>query len=238
VDGNLYNRAGTELCAYASGKPDTEFQLPSGVERLGDYAFSGANNVKSINLENGSLTVIFDHALYYCDALETLVIPNTVNEIGLGAIFECPALETLTIPYVGLKMSTNYINERTLAAIFYVATDYEENAKHIPKTLANLIITPIYARYVCFPLDIIKELPRLILPFNLTKTVLNASLVLLLYKPFTQALKATKLVPMGSSKKLSAKTTVITICAAVLLLIASIAVYVLVLGGSFSFFGK
>lgn len=104
--------------------------------------------------------------------------------------------------------------------------------------LANLIITPIYARYVGFPLDIIKELPRLILPFNLTKTVLNASLVLLLYKPFTQALKATKLVPMGSSKKLSAKTTAITICAAVLLLIASIAVYVLVLGGSFSFFGK
>ena len=104
--------------------------------------------------------------------------------------------------------------------------------------LANLIITPVYARYVGFPLDIIKELPRLILPFNLTKTVLNASLVLLLYKPFTQALKATKLVPMGSSKKLSAKTTAITICAAVLLLIASIAVYVLVLGGTFSFFGK
>lgn len=145
VDGNLYNRAGTELCAYASGKPDTEFQLPLGVEHIGDYAFSKANNVKSINLENGSLTLICGYALYSCEALETLVIPDTVTEIAKGAIYECRALVTLTIPYVGVKMSTNNINERSLGSIFFVASNYEDNAKYIPKTLANLIITGSYS---------------------------------------------------------------------------------------------
>lgn len=105
--------------------------------------------------------------------------------------------------------------------------------------LANLLITPIYARYVGFPLDIVKEIPRLILPFNLTKSIMNASLVLLLYKPFTNALRASKLIASsGNRQKSSKKTTILTFTAAIILLAAAIIVYLVVLKGDFLFIKK
>jgi len=103
--------------------------------------------------------------------------------------------------------------------------------------LANYFITPIYAKFVGFPLDIVEVLPKLILPFNLTKSVLNSALVLLLYKPFTTALKATTLVPKGStSNTTSSKVTVITAATAIILLAAALLIYLTVLGGSIQLF--
>ncbi len=52
---------------------------------------------------------------------------------------------------------------------------------------ANLIITPYYMHV---PASEIKALlPTLLLPFNLTKCVVNSSVVMLLYKSFSAALK-------------------------------------------------
>ena len=103
--------------------------------------------------------------------------------------------------------------------------------------VANIFITPIYAAYVGFPIDIYKELPRLILPFNLTKAVMNASLVLLLYKPLTNALRASKLITGSEAVKSSSKkTTILTLVAAVALLIAAIIVYLVVFKADFKFF--
>ena len=59
--------------------------------------------------------------------------------------------------------------------------------------LFNLFITPLYMgveREV-----VASMIPTLFLPFNLTKGFLNASLVLILYKPFSTALKAVRLLP-------------------------------------------
>ncbi|MBR6650806.1 MAG: ECF transporter S component [Clostridia bacterium] len=57
---------------------------------------------------------------------------------------------------------------------------------------ANLFITPYY---MGVDIEAVKGLiPTLLLPFNLTKSILNASLVLLLYKPVTTAMKAVKLI--------------------------------------------
>ncbi len=107
--------------------------------------------------------------------------------------------------------------------------------------LANLFITPLYAEFVGFPLDINKELPRLFLPFNLTKYIFNASLVLLLYKPLTSALKATGLISKKSDtaalRNGNKLFTVTSALCAVLLILACIFVYIFVLGGEFVFFG-
>ncbi|MBQ3527614.1 MAG: ECF transporter S component [Clostridia bacterium] len=102
--------------------------------------------------------------------------------------------------------------------------------------LANVFVTPYYMGVSRD--DVISLIPTLLLPFNATKSVLNASLVLLLYKPFTTALKATRLVPRSASKKASPVITVITVVCAVILLAAAIFIYTHVLGGSFSFFAK
>ena len=102
--------------------------------------------------------------------------------------------------------------------------------------LANLFITPYY---MSVPRDTVaKLLPTLILPFNITKALLNSGLVLLLYKPFTTALKATKLVQADNNKKTSPFITVITVISAIIILALAVIVYIFVLDGSFSFFGK
>ena len=55
----------------------------------------------------------------------------------------------------------------------------------------NLLVTPYFMGVVVR--DVVALLPKLLLPFNAVKGVMNASVVLLLYKPITRALRATGL---------------------------------------------
>ena len=63
--------------------------------------------------------------------------------------------------------------------------------------LFNLFIVPLYTPGVTTE-AVITMIPTLFLPFNLTKGLLNASLVLVLYKPVSNALKAAKILSAGS----------------------------------------
>ena len=60
--------------------------------------------------------------------------------------------------------------------------------------LFNLFIVPLYTPGFTTA-AVAKMVPTLFLPFNLTKAVLNAAIVLILYKPASTALKATKVLP-------------------------------------------
>ena len=53
--------------------------------------------------------------------------------------------------------------------------------------LANLFITPYYIGGSVA--DVAAMIPKLLLPFNLVKAILNAAIVLLLYKPLSKVLK-------------------------------------------------
>lgn len=102
--------------------------------------------------------------------------------------------------------------------------------------IANIFVTPFYMGVARE--DVINLIPTLLLPFNATKTILNASLVLLLYKPFTTAIKATKLINNTSKSKTSPAVTVITVLCALVLLAFAVVIYTVVLGGTFNIFGK
>lgn len=54
--------------------------------------------------------------------------------------------------------------------------------------LANLIITPFYMGVTVDA--VVKMIPTLLLPFNLTKAIFNAALVFILYKPVSNAIRA------------------------------------------------
>ena len=64
--------------------------------------------------------------------------------------------------------------------------------------LFNLFIVPLYTPGYTTA-AVAKMVPTLFLPFNLTKALLNAALVLILYKPASTALKATKVLPSVKS---------------------------------------
>ena len=66
----------------------------------------------------------------------------------------------------------------------------------------NLIVTPHFMGVGVK--DVIALLPKLLLPFNAVKGVMNASVVLLLYKPITRALRATGLLRITGATEMPA----------------------------------
>jgi riboflavin transporter FmnP len=107
----------------------------------------------------------------------------------------------------------------------------------------NLLITPIYTGQPSSA--IAAMIPSLLLPFNLTKSVLNMALVLILYKPISHAMKAAR-VTSASTQTVADATDVpqknkilvnlAVLIAGIILVAISVAVFFLVLGGKVSFF--
>ncbi len=100
---------------------------------------------------------------------------------------------------------------------------------------ANLLITPFYMGTSVN--QVIDLLLPLIIPFNFTKAILNASLTMLMYKPIVNALRKAKLVPQSVNHeyKLNKKTIIIIICSVVLIALAVI-VLILAMNGTFNLY--
>jgi riboflavin transporter FmnP len=102
--------------------------------------------------------------------------------------------------------------------------------------LLNIFVTPVYAGVPRG--QIIAMLPTLFLPFNAIKGVVNAALVLILYKPIRRAIGTTKLLPRAyladehpdtQKKRIWVSVTVSVV--GIALLIGAIAVFIVVLHG-------
>ena len=64
---------------------------------IGDSSFKGCKNIESISIPDG-LENIGDFAFYSCSNLESIVIPNGVRSIGKTAFYGCILLEGIVIP--------------------------------------------------------------------------------------------------------------------------------------------
>ena len=100
--------------------------------------------------------------------------------------------------------------------------------------VANIFITPFYMGVGRG--DVIALIPTMLLPFNLAKAIINATSLLLIYKPVTSALKRTGLVINDGGKKFEfSKKTLIMSIVSVIILALAVAFVIFKLGGSFSF---
>ncbi len=99
---------------------------------------------------------------------------------------------------------------------------------------ANLIITPLFMAAHGMTKQAVEEmiLP-LLLPFNAIKSVLNAALVLLLYKPISVALKKARLGESANDNAKLNKNSVIIAIIAIAFIAASLAFLFVKLGASF-----
>lgn len=124
-----------------------------------------------------------------------------------------------------------YIRNKKLAnAIFALACAVASMTVFM--IAANLIITPLFMASKGMTTQTIETMiVPLLLPFNLVKGVLNAALVMLLYKPISIALKKTRLSEekQGSSKM--NKNSIFVSIIAVLLLVAALVFIFIELGG-------
>jgi riboflavin transporter FmnP len=103
--------------------------------------------------------------------------------------------------------------------------------------LMNLVITPLYAGVTVDA--VLKMIPPLLLPFNLTKAALNSALVMVLYKPVSSALKRTNMLPHDKSAgdagtyRLRGKSLIVLL-AGLAVIFACVFIMIYILGGDFS----
>lgn len=104
--------------------------------------------------------------------------------------------------------------------------------------LANLFITPFYMGVPRG--EVAKLIPKLLLPFNLTKAILNSALVMIIYKPISTALSRAGVIKKSAGNtnatyRLNIKTVFVTLIS-ICVLVASLLVFFLVLNAEISFF--
>ncbi len=99
---------------------------------------------------------------------------------------------------------------------------------------ANLIITPLFMASRGMDRQAIEQMiVPLLLPFNLFKGLLNAAIVMLIYKPISIALKKTHLLGDHNSVVKLNKNTVVLSAIAIAIMIGSLAFIFVKLGASF-----
>ena len=188
------------------------------------------------------------------DAKDTLV---TIAGLVLGPIyaivisFIVSLIEIIFLPETGFwGFLMNFLSTAAFSAVCALIYKYKKNIKGAciglvaavfsttaTMVILNLVVTPIYTGMPTA--TIAAMIPTLFLPFNFTKAVLNAALVLILYKPISRALKATKMLesrPQTANidKKSQLLTNIIIFAIGLVLIAASVAVFILVLGGDFT----
>lgn len=106
--------------------------------------------------------------------------------------------------------------------------------------IANVFITPYYMGVS--QEAVVELLPKLILPFNLVKTILNAGITMLIYKPISQVLKRMGLAKSSKTKKeltdeeksnLKMRSLLVTVLSIFVIIVAFWVVFV-VLKGKFA----
>ncbi len=100
--------------------------------------------------------------------------------------------------------------------------------------VANIFITPFYMGVD--RAEVIGLIPVLLLPFNLCKSIINATAVLIIYKPVTNPLKKLGMISTTPPYKSFSKKSVILIIVSVVILLFSIMFIIFEMGGSFSLF--
>ena len=106
---------------------------------------------------------------------------------------------------------------------------------------ANLALTPLYLSKMGVPgadVSFVAGLiPKLLLPFNLTKSLLNAGLALLLYKPAVTAMRAAKMLPKTEGRAFGKKNTILSVAIAAAVIAGSVLFFIFGMNGVMGWFG-
>lgn len=144
VNGDLYNKTGTTLIAYAVGKPDTELVLAPTTTEIQAYAVMQGKNLTKVVLPD-TVTKVGTSSFYSCVNLVEFNTGNGVTELPYGLLHDAKKLEKLTI---GSSVTTIGSSTSTTANILYNNTALKELT--IP---ANVQTVKRQAFYNCSALE-------------------------------------------------------------------------------------
>lgn len=95
-DGILYNKNGTKLVLYPSGRKDTSYSVKSGINKIGSGAFYAATALEQVILPN-TLNEI-EYGAFVKSGLKEITIPDSVKKINGGVFENCLKLSKITLP--------------------------------------------------------------------------------------------------------------------------------------------
>ncbi len=95
-DGVLFSGDMSTLICYPAGSELTSYDIPEGVNRIGDCAFFRCVSLTSITIP-GTASSIGSSAFQWCLALRSITIPSGVTRIGDSAFEWCSSLTDFTI---------------------------------------------------------------------------------------------------------------------------------------------
>ena len=94
----LGNSVETIGASAFNGTPISSIIIPASVKSIGNWTFANCTALESVTFAEGSqLTSIGDNAFNYCNALESIAIPNSVTSIGESAFEMCYGLVSATL---------------------------------------------------------------------------------------------------------------------------------------------
>jgi riboflavin transporter FmnP len=170
---------------------------------------------------------------------------------GVASSAVVALLEFLTVSDTGVYgLIMNFLSSATFTGVCGLIYKYKRNFSGavvgvIAATLsltgvmmiANLLITPYYMGVS--RADVVGLIPVLLLPFNLTKSILNAALTMAVYKLFTTALKQTGLLTKNQEKSYTlSKKTVMILVSSLAVVALSVVVFLVFMKGNFELLPK
>ena len=100
------------------GKTPIEVVVEKGVLTIGNYAFYGCDNLKSVTLSEGLLEIGYE-AFFECDSLTSIDIPEGLIKIAKFAFAYCDSLSNITIPKSVTALEEAFNGCKNIAS-FYV----------------------------------------------------------------------------------------------------------------------
>ncbi len=85
-----------EFIALARNYRGEDYEIPYGVKSVGEGAFYGTS-IKSVTIPN-SVAKISDQAFYGCKQLESLELPERLEELGREVCVDCINLKSVSLP--------------------------------------------------------------------------------------------------------------------------------------------
>ena len=130
-----------------SGKSE-DIIIPDEIKVIGEGAFEGNTDVKTVEIKNGTLTKIGDKAFENCTGLKKIILPYSVKSIGKDAFKGCTYLEMIEIKNPECKIDESYdtIPEKTKIRGFS-GSSAQTYSKKNHKAFEN--ITIIYDDFFC-----------------------------------------------------------------------------------------
>ncbi len=156
-NGVLFDKNKNVLINYPAGNTSVEYEIPNGIRRVKDYAFSFCINLKNIIIPSSAYD-LGEGTFMACTSLEKINIPEGVKNLEYNLFSLCISLKELSIPS---SVESTYADCFSMCPS--IETVYiENNSKMNPETNGlssfydNPFLKDIYIYDAVFPIELFR----------------------------------------------------------------------------------